>query len=246
MAKAYGGALGGVSGKVGNLVFYRYRGRDYVRAAPRKIGKKKFNHDPRYANTRKNAAEFSRAGKAVKLIHGIMQRFGFTAGESSSHWRLQSRMMEVIKADTSNEWGMRNVPEGNLARLERFSFLEKPGKGYIHTDVDHYNPNTGVVHITVRLSLFDDWLNAEIVSGSCKVSALAMAIDFYKERFNAVLLDGGTVEFAHCGTQVKLRGDLKADAKVPLLVVTRIQSDSEYNKPDGSSRYDMLMLSNVV
>jgi hypothetical protein len=59
-------------------------------------------------------------------------------------------------------------------------------------------------------------------------------------------MDGERVNFSDFNTCVKLRGNIKPDTKAHVLVVTRIQPRSEYGKPVGSSRYDMLTLSNVV
>jgi hypothetical protein len=247
MAKSYGGVLGHPSGKVGNVVFYTYRGRACMRGIPRKIGKKKFAKDPRFINTRKNAAEFGRAGKAVKLIHHVLQCNGFTSAYKSSRWRMQSLMMDVIKADRCNEWGMRNVDDGDLTHLEGFNFLETPAPVSIASEVVKYDHRTGALGIVVEIPRYLDLNSGGLAAGNCKVSVLAMSIDFCTAKFVAVKLDEGTSDLSNgYSCKVNFNGKLKTSEDVPLLIVMRIQARGEDNIPVGSSRYDVLELSNVV
>src|SRR5690606_27712470 len=81
--------------------------------------------DPNFQRTRENGAEFGRAVQAGKRMRSILRSVTLQHSDSRMANRLTSRLMRVIKADTVNERGQRQVLGENTSILKGFSFNSK-------------------------------------------------------------------------------------------------------------------------
>jgi hypothetical protein len=86
-----------------------------------------------FQRTRENMIEFSRAckdGKTLRTAFRPLLNHGF---DSRMHRRLISQLMKVIKSDTVNTCGSRNVIDGEAELLEGFEFNDNSKLASIFT-----------------------------------------------------------------------------------------------------------------
>lgn len=132
-----------LTGSVGNLSFYKTQDGYIVR---RKYGPsaRRIKTDPAYARTRENNAEFARAGKATRLMRLAFARLLRSMADNRVSGRLTREFLKVIKSDTRNPHGERNVADGDNSLLEGFEFnvhgsLSKSFRAPFTTSVDSGN-----------------------------------------------------------------------------------------------------------
>ena len=82
-----------------------------------KFDKEKFLKNPQIAKT---VSEFTRAGKAVKLLRTAFERQMLKAKDSRLTARMQKQVMAVIKEDSIHDWGERTVIDGDPVHLHLF------------------------------------------------------------------------------------------------------------------------------
>src|SRR5258708_6338661 len=87
-----------ISGKVGNLVFYKTRKGFAVRSRPH-INSARIKKAPEYERTRQNMSDFSTAAKANKLLRDALRVFLSDISDGSIMNRLTKVLMEIIKSD---------------------------------------------------------------------------------------------------------------------------------------------------
>jgi hypothetical protein len=111
-----------LKGSIGDLTFYEneYGPQVKTKSSPTKWHMK---HHKGFANARRNAAEFKRAGKGALLLR---QALGKPLLKGFTTMRLNGRMMrpfvKAVKADPIHEWGERNLVAGDLSGLTGFEF----------------------------------------------------------------------------------------------------------------------------
>lgn len=132
-----------LTGSVGNLSFYKTQDGYIVR---RKYGPsaRRIKTDPAYARTRENNAEFARAGKATRLMRLAFASLLPSMSDNRVSGRLTREFLKIIKSDTRNPRGERNVADGDNSLLEGFEFnvhgsLSKSFRAPFTTSVDSGN-----------------------------------------------------------------------------------------------------------
>jgi hypothetical protein len=113
-----------LTGGVGNLSFYKTQD-GYLARKKTGVSAKRIKSDPAFARTRENIAEFTRSGRAAKLLRTAFSSLLHTAADNRVTSRLNGVMMRVIKADAVNPRGQRNVIDGEAVILEGFEFNQK-------------------------------------------------------------------------------------------------------------------------
>lgn len=244
MAKVHGWQL---SGKLGGFVFYQKDGGCYVRMNRAPIGKKKFETDPRYASMRKNAAEFGRAGKAVRLIRTVLKQQIGTSGDGSETARLQKRMMQVLKSDQVNDWGRRTPTDGDLSLLNGFSFYDRPTSRCCGCKLQSYRSQSGKLVMKCRVKNPGYHVAQGNTIRYANLSVIVFAADFEWQRFvtnkiEAVEVDLCNQEF----TQLAFDCKLEVGNNSCVFVVTYLTFFSAENIPAGSDRFDVLQLSQAL
>ncbi len=117
-----------IEGTVGNVTFMKTI--DGIIARPKGgISAQKIASDPRFQRTRENAAEFGRAGKAAKILLTALRPAIQRAMDQRVISRLVKSMMQVIKTDTTNARGDRNVQDGSLTLIKGFECNKKAALG---------------------------------------------------------------------------------------------------------------------
>lgn len=110
-----------LQGTIGNLTFFKSQD-GYMAREKGGVSAKRIATDPAYERTRENGAEFSRAGKASKLLRASLRGLLFNTADSRMIARLVKTMNKVIKADSTSARGLRNVIDGEVTLLLNFEF----------------------------------------------------------------------------------------------------------------------------
>lgn len=111
-----------LSGRVGNVSFFKTKNGDYLARKSRGIDGDRIKTERRYRRTRENMAEFGRAVVASKLLRKALRTTVLFIADKGVSNRMTSALMRVIKADTVSPRGERNAVDGNPVLLEGFQF----------------------------------------------------------------------------------------------------------------------------
>ncbi|HSC39579.1 MAG TPA: hypothetical protein VLD19_16960 [Chitinophagaceae bacterium] len=109
-------------GKVGQASFYKSKKKGYLVRQKGGVSAARMANDPAFENTRKNAAEFGRAGQANKLLRTTFTSLLVNSGGGNAIQPLTKLFMQVVQADTTGKFGERVVLDPNLTMLEGFEF----------------------------------------------------------------------------------------------------------------------------
>jgi hypothetical protein len=110
-----------IKGTIGNLTFYKSKD-GYLIREKGGLDAQRIASDPAFQRTRENGAEFGKAGKAGKLLRNALRSLSQNASDGRMVSRLTKQMVQVIKADTVNPRGLRNVIDGEAELLQGFEF----------------------------------------------------------------------------------------------------------------------------
>jgi len=110
-----------IKGTIDNISFYKTED-GYLARKKGGVDPKKIATDPAFERTRENGAEFGRAGEASKVLIKSLRSLILEASDSKMTSRLTKVMTKVIKADTTNPRGKRNVIDGEAEFLQDFEF----------------------------------------------------------------------------------------------------------------------------
>ena len=108
-----------LKGSVGKFTFFKKDG-EYMARTKSGVSRQKIMTDPAYIRTRENMAEFARAGKAGKLLRACLNGLLVHCKDGSRAGRLTAAFKAVVKADSVNDRGMRNVLDGETELLQGF------------------------------------------------------------------------------------------------------------------------------
>src|SRR5690348_5239942 len=110
-----------LEGTLGNITFFKSQD-GYMAREKGGVTADKIANDPAFERTRENNAEFGRAGKASKLLRTAFRPVIQNASDSRMISRLTAQMFAVIKEDTVNTRGQRNIIDGEASLLQGFEF----------------------------------------------------------------------------------------------------------------------------
>lgn len=108
-------------GSIGDRTYYKSGGQYLVKSKP-KADRQRIATDPEFKLVRENMAEFAKAGKAGKLIRMALSESLNGLADYKMCGRLTAALVKVIREDTLNPRGSRNVQDGNIGLLKGFSF----------------------------------------------------------------------------------------------------------------------------
>ncbi len=220
-----------LKGTIGDISFYKTRDGHLARTKGG-VDKNRIANDPAFQRTRENGAEFGRAGKGGKLLRTALRLLLQTASDKRVASRLTKDLLAVVKADATNERGLRTITDGDLNLLQNFEFningklaslLFTPYTatidrvaGTVTGDIDAFVPTTSIV--------------APGGTTHFKISVGGAEIDFDAETFvfdsesSAVLpWDSANV------VALTLTGNLTANSTVVMLQVIGIEFYQEVN-----------------
>ena len=111
-----------LKGAVANMSFYKNKIDGYLARKKGGVTKERIETDPKYDLTRKNMAEFARAGLASKIFRKVFRSLLSATADKRMTGRLTRQMVKVIREDAVNLRGERNVIDGEATLLEGFQF----------------------------------------------------------------------------------------------------------------------------
>src|SRR5687768_16857251 len=85
----------------------------------------KIKNDPAFERTRENMEEFSRGGKAAKLLRAAFREILVHASDNALSTRLTAKCMEILATDSVNGRGERTVGKGETDLLRNFNFNQR-------------------------------------------------------------------------------------------------------------------------
>lgn len=173
-----------LKGTIGDITFYKSKD-GYIAREKGGIDANRIATDPAFQRTRENGSEFGRAGKAGKILRLALRAVLINSADSRMVSRLTQQLLKVIKADVTNQRGLRNVIDGEAELLTGFEFNIN---GKLGTSI--FVPYVGAIDrvsgdITVAIDSFVPVNMIATPSGTThfKIISAGAEIDFENETF---------------------------------------------------------------
>jgi hypothetical protein len=220
-----------VKGTIGNLNFYKSRDGYLVREKGG-VDAERIASDPAFQRTRENGAEFGKAGKAGKLLRNAIRALSQNAADSRMVSRLTKQMVQVIKADTVNPRGLRNVIDGEAELLQDFEFNIN---GKLATTL--FAPYTAAIDrvtgiLTIEIPAFIP-VNMVAAPGGAthfKINSAGAEIDFEGNQYVVAVESTTELPWDNVLTNaVSLSANVTANSAHPLFLVLGIEFYQEVN-----------------
>lgn len=110
----------GLSGHVGNLIFYERNGKQFSRRMPQ------YSPDSMSAASKQSSREFAKASKAAKAIRSALSRIWQPVNEETTVFRLNKAVYAALREDTIHPRGKRVfTPAALHQHLKDFRFNKK-------------------------------------------------------------------------------------------------------------------------
>jgi hypothetical protein len=140
--------------------------------------RKQVKQSPAYELPRKNMTEFGKASSYGKKIRKGLRPLIKDCADKKVHKRFLARLLEIIKMDTLNEWGKRELQLSNLVHLRHYDLnIDTLSRLYfdlpIETRVEH-----GCLEVTAGVSL----QKRPFRSDAWQLHSVAMRIDIITEK----------------------------------------------------------------
>lgn len=150
----------------------------------KKNNKVKVHNDPSFERTRENAAEFTSAGKATRLVKNAF--ISLIKSAATSHnlvARMQVEMMKVVKSDSISDRGKRLVSKGDFSMLRGFEFNNKSSLDAIFYPKFTLSPDRATGKLTIQFPplIPTRELSAPIAATHFRLVASAAELDIEKE-----------------------------------------------------------------
>lgn len=221
-----------VKGTIGDMTFYKTAADGYLIREKGGIDANRIASDPAFQRTRENGAEFGRSGKAGKMLRNALQALLINASDSRTVSRLTQSMVKVIRADTTNPRGQRNVIDGEAELLTGFEFNIR---GKLGTTL--FAPfTTAIDRVTGELTLdIPPFIPMNMVaapSGTThyKIVSAGAEIDFEAETFIVATSETGILPWDTVLTvAVAQTNQVTAASTKPLFLAVGIQFFQEVN-----------------
>lgn len=219
-----------VRGTLGDASFYKSRDGYLVREKSSLDGKR-ILHDPAFARTRENNAEFARAAQSGKLIRQAFRLLLMSARDARMVSRLTRELMICLRMDENHSRGER-IPDDYIGRLEGFDFNIN---GKLSTTV--YVPYS----VTADQATGNAAINMEAYSATATIvapegtthyqlRAAAATIDFQASAFEVQAAEDAVLPFDATPQEAKtLTMQLTASSTACLLVAFGITFSQEVN-----------------
>ena len=218
-------------GTVGDITFYKAK-EGFLAREKGGVDKSRIMNDPNFQRTRENGAEFGRAGASGKMLRTSFRAVLLNSADSRMVGRLTKEMVKVVKADSVNERGSRNVLDGDLAILRGFDFNIN---GKLSTTL--YAPYTssldrvsGDVSITIPPFIPMNMISAPSGTTHFKIEAASATVNFEDGTFNVSNADTGILPYNSVQTSaIALETELPANSADPIFLVLGIEFYQEIN-----------------
>jgi len=220
-----------LKGTLGGVTFYKTTDGHLAREKGG-VDKNRIANDPAFQRTRENGAEFGRAGAGGKLVRKAIRLLLQNAKDKRVTSRLTQALVRVIKTDSTNERGLRTIPDGDMALINGFEFNINGKLGTVM--FAPYTPTLDRVAGTldVEIPVFTPNASIDAPAGTTHfkiVSGLA-EVDFENEEFVFDSEETGILPWdAQDTALINLVSTVTANSTLPLLQVLGVSFYQEVN-----------------
>ena len=220
-----------LKGTLGDITFSKSED-GYIVHEKTSMNGKRIATDPSFQRTRENNAEFGRAGKATKLFRSAIRTLLQTAKDSKVTSRLTGEMMRVLKADTVNPRGMRNVVNGELEFLQGFEFNINAKLSATFGAPFTVAVNRAAGTLFINIPAFVPALQVVTPPGAThfKLLSLAAEVDFAKETYVISTNESAALPWDSKDTaDISLVNTVTANSTLPLFLLFSTQFFQQVN-----------------
>lgn len=220
-----------LEGTIGDITFLKTKD-GYIAKEKTSVNADRIANDPAFERTRENGAEFGRAGKAGKVLRNAFRSLLQAIADSRMVSRLTQTMMLVVKADTTNVRGERNVLDGETELLNGFDFnINSKLSTAIYAPYTHsINRTSGAVVVDIPSFIPGSMIAAPSGTTHFKIRAAAAEVDFENGAFTTQVAETGLLPWDNVATTaINLSNSLPANSTHPLFLVLSIEFSQEVN-----------------
>ncbi|WP_126246207.1 hypothetical protein [Chitinophaga rhizosphaerae] len=227
------------NGTIGNLSFYKTRNGGFEVRKKSGVSPQRIATDPKFAMLRANGVEFGQAGRAGKLIRaafGVAMKNIADRGVSN---RLTSLCKSIIKSDTLNEVGKRQLLEGELSKLEKFEFnaLSPLDTSFLAQFTHAFDRAAGTASINIPVFNPAEMVIPPSNATHFRIRASAAALNFGDFKFISGQIASEPFSLGEAiAAPINLSVPLPPNSTDALLVAISI----EFIKEDGNHQADVL------
>jgi hypothetical protein len=192
----------------------------------------KINNDPNFQRTRENNSEFGKAAKAGKMLRNAIRNQLQNAKDFRVVSRLTKEMMKVIKADSTNTRGQRNVIDGETEMLQGFDFNinAKLSTTLYAPFTSAIDRATGALTVDIPSFIPANSIAAPVGTTHFKIVSAAAEVDFENETFVTDNKSTATLPWDNTATAaIILANAVGAGSAHPLFLLLGIQFFQEVN-----------------
>lgn len=173
-----------ITGTLDNLHFYRRGSEFFVKLRPH-VDPKNLVKGPGYERQRGSMLEFGYAAKAGNLIYQAFAPSLQLAKDTNLNAHLLRVVHKVIKSDTTNERGNRNITDGDTSLMEGFEFNEKAtlSKVLLSPYTATIDASTGSMSVTIHELNLNKMVKAPKPATHFMVQLTGAAIDFVDKQY---------------------------------------------------------------
>ncbi len=220
-----------LKGTIDDITFYKSKDGHMARQKGG-VSAEKIANDPAFQRTRENNREFGRAGKAAKLLKTVFRALLLNSADSRVTSRLTAFMMKIIKTDTTNARGDRNVVDGGVGALAGFEFNKEAMLG--STLYAPYGASidrvTGELEVTVPAFIPQQMVNAPSGTTHIRIVSAGAEIDFVDGSFNVVSEQSAYVPWSEASTAlITLTNEVTPNTTKPLFLVLGVEFYQDVN-----------------
>jgi hypothetical protein len=214
-----------LKGTIGNITFYKSKD-GFMAREKGGLDASRIANDPAFQRTRENGAEFGRAGKAGKVVRTSLRSLLQNISDSRMIARLTKEMMRVVKADTTNPRGARNVVDGDLLLVQGFEFNANSKLGTTLYAPYSYTINRVTGELSVNLAAFvpANMITAPSGATHFKITTAGAEVDFVNESYVAEIHATAELPWDTTATAaINLVKNVTANSTKPLFLVLGIE-----------------------
>jgi hypothetical protein len=220
-----------LQGTIGNITFLKTQD-GYMAREKGGVSKERIASDPAFQRTRENGAEFGRAGKAGKLLRNAIRGLLLNTADGRMVARFTREMVKVVKADTTNPRGLRNVIDGEAELLEGFDFNIN---SKLSTTI--FAPYTATINrvsgeLTVAIPSFIplNMISAPVGSTHFKITSAGVEVDFEQQTYVVQTQLTAALPWDNTATAaINLVNAVTANSTHPLFLALGIEFYQEVN-----------------
>ncbi|MBS3742609.1 MAG: hypothetical protein V5A47_11260 [Bacteroidales bacterium] len=240
-----------LEGTIGDISFYKSRDGHLARTKGGVSGER-IQNDPAFQRTRENGQEFGKAGAAGRLLRTSFRQYIKKSADSRMVSRLTREMVKVIKSDTTNGRGQRNVLEGDLTLLKGFEF--NIGGKLATTFYTSYEASVdrAIGELRVNVPSFTPAFAIASPEGATHMRLISAgsAVNFGEDDYQAAVSQSDEIELNQTATPlIELVNQLPANVTGPLFLLLGIEFFQNINGtsyPLKNGKFNALALIEVI